>query len=111
MYIVGAMIVEKLEAQLNPEIVLTNEAALRAHRRDAWVLSELDDLERAPVALPSCVVKPRSVEDVVVVVNLCREQGTALVPAGLRSGVCGGVLAPAGSVLLDLSELKRVRAI
>jgi len=108
---VGAKIVEELEARLGQGSVLRDGVTLRAHRRDAWVLSELDDLEQAPVALPSCVVKPRSAEDVASVVNLCRESGTPLVPAGLRSGVCGGVLATEGSVLLDLSALNRVRAI
>jgi alkyldihydroxyacetonephosphate synthase len=105
------MIIEELRARLGADAVYTDEGALRTHRRDAWVLSELDDLERAPVPLPSCVVKPHDVEQVVAVINLCRQSRTPLVPAGLRSGVCGGVLAPAGSVLLDLSALNRVRAI
>ncbi len=105
------MLVEELSRRLGSSQVLTDELTLRAHRRDAWVQSELDDLEQAPVSLPSCVVKPRSLEDVVTVVNLCRESGTALIPAGLRSGVCGGILASAGSVLLDLSAKSEVRSI
>jgi alkyldihydroxyacetonephosphate synthase len=105
------MIADELAARLGSDSVLRDDATLRGCRRDAWVLSELDDLEGAAVALPACVVRPRSVEDVVSTVNLCRESGTALVPSGLRSGVCGGVLASAGSVLLDLSSLGRVRAI
>jgi alkyldihydroxyacetonephosphate synthase len=111
MYIVGAMIVGELEARLGPDTVFTAESLRRAQRRDAWVVSELDDLEQVPVALPSCVVRPRSIEDVTSVVNLCRQSGTPLVPSGLRSGVCGGVLAPEGSVLLDVSSLNRVRSI
>jgi alkyldihydroxyacetonephosphate synthase len=111
MILVAAMIIEELRARLGADAVYTDEPALRAHRRDAWVSSELDDLEHAPVTLPSCVVKPRSVEQVAAVVNLCRTSATPLVPAGLRSGVCGGVLAPEGSVLLDVSALNRIRAI
>jgi alkyldihydroxyacetonephosphate synthase len=111
MYIVSAMIVGELEARLGPGTVFTEEAARRAQRRDAWVASELDDLEHVPVPLPSCVVRPRNVEDVTTVINLCRQSGTALVPSGLRSGVCGGVLAPEGSVLLDVSSLNHVRSI
>jgi alkyldihydroxyacetonephosphate synthase len=105
------MIADELAARLGSDSVLRDEATLRACRRDAWVLSELDDLEQAAVALPCCVVRPRSVQDVVTLMRLCRETGTALVPSGLRSGVCGGVLAGAGSVLLDLSSLARVRAV
>jgi alkyldihydroxyacetonephosphate synthase len=108
---VGTTVIDELKARLGTDAVLTEEAALRSHRRDAWVLSELDDLERALVPLPSCVVRPRRVEQVAMVVNLCRQSQTPLVPAGLRSGVCGGVLAPEGSVLLDLSALNRVRTI
>jgi alkyldihydroxyacetonephosphate synthase len=105
------MILDQLRARLGPSQVHTGEAMLRTHRRDAWVLSELDDLEQALVPMPSCVVQPRSVQQVAEVVNLCRESSTPLVPAGLRSGVCGGVLAPEGSVLCDLSGLNQVRDI
>ena len=107
----SAQIVDDLRARLGPSLVHTQESLLRTHRRDAWVLSELDDLEQALVPMPSCVVRPRSVEHVAEVVNACRESGTPLVPAGLRSGVCGGVLAPEGSVLLDLTAMNRVHAI
>src|SRR5688500_19046752 len=105
------MITKELAARLGSDAVLTEEGALRTHRRDAWVLSELDDLERALVPIPLCVVKARTVEHVKAVVDVCRQSQTPLVPAGLRSGVCGGVLAPEGSVLLDLSTLNRMRAI
>ena len=105
------MITKELAARLGSDAVLTDEGALRAHRRDAWVLSELDDLERALVPLPIGVVKPRSVEHVTLVVDLCRQSQTPLVPAGLRSGVCGGVLAPEGSLLLDMSAMNQIRSI
>jgi alkyldihydroxyacetonephosphate synthase len=105
------MIARELARRLGSTQVFVDEPSLRAARRDAWVVSELDELEQVAVALPACVVRPASLEDVVAVVNLCRETGTALIPAGLRSGVCGGVLASAGSVLLDLSALSQVRAI
>jgi alkyldihydroxyacetonephosphate synthase len=105
------MIVDELVARLGSSRVVRDTSTLRSHRRDAWVRSELDDLEGIEVELPSCVVRPRSLEDVVHIVNLCRESRTALVPAGLRSGVCGGVLAGAGSVVLDLSSMAEVRSI
>lgn len=105
------MIVDELSARLGEGLVLTDVASRASHRRDAWVVSELDDLEHAVSAVPACVVRPRSLEDVVTVVNLCRETRTPLVPAGLRSGVCGGVLAGASSVLLDLSSLAAVRSV
>jgi alkyldihydroxyacetonephosphate synthase len=75
------------------------------------VLSDLDDLEEREVALPACVARPRSTDDVVAVVNHCRQAGAPLVPAGLRSGVCGGLLASTASVVLDMSALSAVRHI
>jgi alkyldihydroxyacetonephosphate synthase len=105
------MIADELSALLGAQCVLRDAATLTACRRDAWVLSELDELEGTPAPLPACVVRPRHVGDVVSVVNACRQSRTALVPAGLRSGVCGGVLAPEGSVVLDLSSLREVRSI
>jgi alkyldihydroxyacetonephosphate synthase len=104
-------IVDELTTRLGAAQVLSDTESLRKHRRDAWVLSELDDLEQVRVDTPVCVVRPRSVDDVVTLVNLCRESGTALIPTGLLSGVCGGVLASTGSVVLDLSSMASVRSI
>lgn len=105
------MIAAELTARLGESRVSSDPTELATHRRDAWVLSELDELERVAVPMPACIVRPRDVADVVTVVNLCRQSRTALVPLGLRSGVCGGVLAPAGSVLLDMSAVDQVAAI
>src|SRR5262249_29870134 len=41
----------------------------------------------------------------------CREARAALVPFGLGSGVCGGVLASENSVVLDMGTMRRVREI
>ncbi len=104
-------IADELTALLGAQHVLRDAASLSTFRRDAWVLSDLDELEGVSAPLPACVVRPRNVQDVVSVVNACRQGGTALVPAGLRSGVCGGVLAPEGSVVLDLGALAEVRSV
>lgn len=104
-------IAELMVRNLGRERVLGDETSRRRYRRDAWVLSELDDLEEVAVPLPSCVVRPTSQAEVTTVVNLCRRLRAPLIPAGLRSGVCGGVLAAPGSVVLDLSSLARIRYI
>src|SRR5690606_16942576 len=105
------MLIEELTHELGAGRVLTDEASRRAVRRDAWVLSELDALQGASVSLPTCVVRPASRQDVVTVVNLCRQSCTPLIPTGLRSGVSGGVLASASSVVLDLGALERIHFI
>lgn len=104
------MVTGRLRAALGDDKVVTGDA--RADRRhDYWVLSQLDDLQGRAAPMPACVVRPASVSDVVTVVNACRETGTPLVPFGLGSGVCGGVLVSADAVVLDLGAMSRVRGI
>jgi alkyldihydroxyacetonephosphate synthase len=100
------MIVEALLNALGAERVSRDPALLARVRRDAWVLSDLDEIEQRPVELPLCVVRPQTQSDVVTVVQLCRQRATPLVPSGLRSGVCGGVLAGKGEVVLDMSSMQ-----
>jgi alkyldihydroxyacetonephosphate synthase len=103
--------VDRLTALLGAPKVLTDGAVLDARRHDYWVLSHLDDLLARGAPRPRCVVRPHTVDDVVTTVNACRDGGVAIVPFGLGSGVCGGVLAHPDRVLLDLSSLARTRSI
>ena len=100
-------ILDSLQAVLPEECVRTDEALLQARRHDYWMLSHVDDLQGRGAPVPACVVQPKSVDDVVRVVNVCRESGTPIIPFGLGSGVCGGVIASPESVLLDMSEMNR----
>jgi alkyldihydroxyacetonephosphate synthase len=91
--------------------VSTDDTALADRRRDYWVLSQLDDLQGRGAPPPACVVRPAELSDVVIVVNACRETSTPLVPFGLGSGVCGGVLVPADAVVLDMGAMNAVRSV
>src|SRR5262249_40564831 len=84
---------------------------LDERRHDYWVLSHLEDLLGHGAPRPRCVVRPRSVDDVVTTVDACREAGVAIVPFGLGSGVCGGVRAHSDRLLLDMSSLGGTRQI
>ena len=105
------MIIERLRAALGDAKVVTGDAARAERRRDYWALSQLDDLQGRGAPLPSCVVRPAELADVVAVVNACRDTKTPLVPYGLGSGVCGGVLVSADAVVLDMGAMSRVRGI
>jgi alkyldihydroxyacetonephosphate synthase len=105
------MVVDELRRVLGAEKVLTDDASRAGKRRDAWVPSQLSDLDRAGEPLPCCVVRPSTLSDVVDAVNICRAARAPLVPFGLGSGVCGGVLASAESVVLDMGAMNRVREI
>jgi alkyldihydroxyacetonephosphate synthase len=104
-------VVERLRGALGEDVVSTDPAVLADRRRDYWVLSQLDDLQGRGAPQPACVVRPKTLADVVAVVNACRETKTPLVPFGLGSGVCGGVLVDAGAVVLDLSSMSAVRSV
>jgi len=107
----GLAIVETLTAAIGAAKVRTDEATLQERRHDYWALSHLDDLQGRPAPKPACVVQPEAVDDVVSVVDACRENGAALIPFGLGSGVCGGILGHPDSVLLDMSTMNRTRSI
>ncbi|MFH1603024.1 MAG: FAD-binding oxidoreductase [Pseudomonadota bacterium] len=104
-------IVDVLQEALGPEKVFTDSHTLSERRRDYWVLSQLDDMQGRGAPEPVCVVQPETTDDVVTIVNICRENATPLVPFGLGSGVCGGVIVDATTVLLDMSEMNRTRDI
>jgi len=103
-------IVDRLRTSLGDR-VSTDAEALSTRRHDYWMLSQLDDLQGRGAPLPACVVRPADLSDVVAVVNACRETGTPLVPFGLGSGVCGGVLVPRDAVVLDMGAMQKTRSI
>ena len=103
--------VESLARQLGAAKVLADAETLDERRHDYWVLSHLDDLQNRAAPRPRCVVRPHTVDDVVTTVNACRNAGVAIVPFGLGSGVCGGVVAHPERVLLDLSSMHQTRRI
>jgi D-lactate dehydrogenase (cytochrome) len=58
--------------------------------------------------LPDAVVWPHTTEEVVTVVNLCREHRIPITPYGAGTSVEGNALAVRGGVCLDLSEMTRI---
>ncbi|CAH0140823.1 FAD-binding oxidoreductase [Roseomonas sp. CECT 9278] len=62
--------------------------------------------------IPRAVLRPGSVEEVQAAVRACAAEGLAIVPAGGRTGLCGGaVVAENGppAVVLSLERLNRIR--
>ena len=56
-------------------------------------------------------VLPASAEQVSQVVRVCSRAGVPVVPQGGNTGLSGGALAPAGSVILAMRRMNRVRTI
>lgn len=106
-----AKILDRLRAALPSSCVVTDDAVLEDRRHDSWMLSILGDLQGRGAPKAVCVIRPQELSHVVATVNACREAGAPIVPFGLGSGVCGGVLVSSDSVLLDMGKMSRVRAI
>ncbi|MFO1186245.1 MAG: FAD-binding oxidoreductase [Alphaproteobacteria bacterium] len=103
--------VAELERALGKAQVVSDPAALEDRRHDYWVLSHFDDVDGHPAPAPMCAVRPRNAGDVALTLRLCAEKGVGVVPFGLGSGVCGGVLASPDRILLDMSAMSALRFI
>lgn len=105
-----ATTIDALRAELG-SIVRTDDEIMHARRHDYWVVSHLRDWRGTPVATPGCVVQPSSTAQVQSLMRFASARGIAVVPFGLGSGVCGGVLPTNDVVLLDLSTMCATREI
>lgn len=98
-----------LEAALGSDAVATDEATRREHARDYWSRSELEDWLGQASPLPQAVVTPATTAGMAEAVRICAHHGVAMVPRGGGSGVCGGVLAGAESIVLSTRGLDGLR--
>ncbi len=78
------------------------------NRSDAVREQHGHDESSHPPAPPDLVVYPGRVEEVVAVVERCRETGTPIVPFGAGTSLEGHVAALEGGVCVDLTRMNRV---
>jgi D-lactate dehydrogenase (cytochrome) len=102
----------------------------KAHELDAALLADLQQLlgERVttsrgvrehhgkdesyyPYAAPDAVVFPRSTEEVRDIVAICRRYQTPMIPYGVGTSLEGHILASAGGVCIDMSQMNKVLAV
>jgi alkyldihydroxyacetonephosphate synthase len=95
---------DALRAELG-DALRSDEPTRAAHRRDAWVRSELDALEGRAGPLPLAVIEPATTEEAARAVRACRARGLPVVPFGGGSGVCGAVRAGAEAVVLSTRRM------
>ena len=98
------MLLEKLKNVVGEKGWITDPAALKPF------LSEWRDSYHGQTAI---MLMPRSTEEVSAVVRACVAVGTAIVPQGGNTGLCGGAMPDASGkqVLLSLSRMNRIRAL
>src|SRR5262245_27091423 len=96
-------VLDRLEAELagelGPQGVNRTDAVREQHGRDE---------SSYPPAPPDLVVYPTRVEDVVAVVERCRETGTPIIPFGAGTSLEGHVAALEGGVCVDLTRMNRI---
>ncbi len=102
---------DALRSELGADRVLEDQEALDAHRTDYWILAHLRARQGRLGAGPACVVRPRSTVEVATAVRVAQRHGVAVVPYGGGSGVLGGAVPPAGSMVIDLCGMNRLLAL
>ena len=64
-------------------------------------------------AVPACVVRPGSTEEVAATVRLCAELGVEIYPQGGNTGLCYGAVPGAGerAIVISLGRMAKIRSI
>jgi alkyldihydroxyacetonephosphate synthase len=92
-----------------PAGTVSTDAKIRNERAtDSWTLDLLRRVRGDELPGPAAVVFPASTPAVATVLAWAAETGTAVIPRGAGSGVCGAARARAGAVVLDLSLMDRI---
>jgi len=102
---------EDLRALVGATRIVEDPTAIARASRDTWVISVWRSLGNRPLPRPACVVRPETTAEVAAVVSYAARERIAVVPFGAGSGVCGGVLAAEGSIVLDLGAMRALRGI
>ena len=97
-----------LASRLPGGTVSTDPQTLRNHAIDSWSLALLRRVRGDDLPEPRAIVFPARTEEVATVLAWASQTGTAVIPRGAGSGVCGGAQAQTQAVVLDLSRMNRI---
>ena len=97
-----------LVSRLPSGTVHTDAATRRERAIDSWALALLRRVRGDELPEPDAVIFPASTQEVATVLAWASRTGTAVIPRGGGSGVCGGAQADQGTVVLDLSRMDRI---
>src|ERR1700750_2939647 len=98
-----------LAGRLPNGTISTDPQTLRPSAADSWPLALLRRVRGDDLPEPAAVISPANTGDVATVLAWASQTGTAVVPRGAGSGVCGGATADTDAVVLDLSPMDRIR--
>jgi alkyldihydroxyacetonephosphate synthase len=97
-----------LGGRLPDGTISTDPQTLREHATDSWPLALLRRVRGDDLPEPAAVIAPATTREVATVLAWASETGTAVIPRGAGSGVCGGATADSTAVVLDLSRMDRI---
>ena len=103
--------IASLQSRLPEGVVSTHPGETQSRSRDWWPLAMLREARGEVATRPASVVFPRTTEHVAEVLSWADETGTAIIPRGAGSGVCGGAQALRGAVVVDVSRMDRVLSV
>jgi alkyldihydroxyacetonephosphate synthase len=104
-------VIAALTALLGPTQVISDAPHLALYRLDGLRPSRgYRDRQRLGV-MPACVVRPRRTADVQALVQWAKAAQVGLVPYGGGTGLMGGAMADADSVLIDFRDMAHIVAI
>jgi glycolate oxidase len=96
---VTPQLVDELRRALGAEGVLSARSDLMVYECDGFVIEKNS---------PDVVVFPRSTEDVVKIVKLCRAHDVPFVPRGAGTSLAGGCLPVGGGVMIVVTRMKEI---
>ena len=91
-------VIDKLKSICGEKDVITSKIGMYAYGYDGTMLE----------GVPTGIVFPQTTQEVVDIVNFCREQGVAIVPRGAGTNVSGGTLPTEGSVVMNFTRMNKV---
>jgi len=92
-------IIESLKEIIGKEYVFTDHESLRHYGHD-----ETEDLNFPP----QVVIKPRTVEEISRVLQLCNQELIPLTPRGAGTGLSGGALPVHGGIVLSMERFNNI---
>ncbi len=87
--------------------VITDAGEVAERSHDTWMRS-LIERRKGATRRASALVRPTSTEQVSAVLEWADRTRTPVVPFGLGSGVCGGVDAGSGQIVVDMSKMDEI---
>ena len=99
----------KLLSILPPGRISQGAAERLIYSRDMWPKTLFSVRDNKPsVSPPDVVLWPETTDEVSQILALASEHGVPVVPWGGGSGVCGGAMAVAGGITIDLKRMNQV---